>query len=76
MKKYRIGKQPHFCASGYLMYEGDIIEIPADQKPGPGWIEVVEKVAEASAKDSESDDEVKTVEVVVKKGGRAADKDI
>src|SRR5690606_41498098 len=36
-KRYRIGRIPHFGPSGYLLREGDFVDIPASQEPAPGW---------------------------------------
>lgn len=77
-KRYRIGRQPHFSASGVLLGEGAIVEIPEDQKPAPGWDPVDDEeaveVTDPVTDDPKDDDEVEVGGVVLKKGGRAADR--
>ena len=92
-KRYRIGRIPHFGPSGYLLREGDVVDIPASQEPAPGWtfigdvdetgtlIGAEDKksyVSEAQvADDAEGADEtLKVGGVVLRKGGRAADRKI
>lgn len=74
-KKYRIGRQPHFDANGVLRYEGEIVEIPEDQEPGAGWtpVEPDEKETKPTTK-TDVDEEIEVRGVVLKKGGRAADR--
>lgn len=74
-KMYRIGRQPHFDANGVLRYEGEIVEIPEDQEPGAGWtpVEPDEKEAKPKTK-TDVDEEIEVRGVVLKKGGRAADR--
>lgn len=76
-KRYRIGRQPHFTASGVLLGEGAIVEIPEDQQPAPGWDPVESTGKETKTKTkTKIDEEVEEVEVggVVLKKGRAADR--
>lgn len=73
-KRYRIGRQPHFDANGVLRYEGDIVEIPEDQEPGPGWFPVEPDEKETKTKVAEEIEEIEVGGVVLKKGGRAADR--
>lgn len=92
-KRYRIGRMPHFGPSGYLLREGDFVDIPASRKPAPGWtfigdvdetgklIGAEDKksyVSEAQGAEGADDaDETLTVgSVVLRKGGRAADRKI
>lgn len=95
-KRYRIGRMPHFGPSGYLLREGDFVDIPASRKPAPGWtfigdvdetgklIGAEDKksyVSEAQgaegAEGADDADETLTVgSVVLRKGGRAADRKI
>lgn len=74
-KMYRIGRQPHFDANGVLRYEGEIVEIPEDQEPGAGWtlVEPDEKETKPKTK-TDVDEEIEVRGVVLKKGGRAADR--
>jgi len=74
-KRYRIGDVPYFTRQGYLATEGDIVEIPANEKPAPSWTEVVEGDTAAPAP-AKAEETIEVGGVVIKKGGRAADKDI
>ena len=89
-KRYRIGRIPHFGPSGYLLREGDFVDIPASQKPAPGWTFVGDvdengnligaedkKHYVSEAQGAESAEETLQVGgVVLRKGGRAADRKI
>lgn len=89
-KRYRIGRIPHFGPSGYLLREGDFVDIPASQAPAPGWTFVGDvdengnligaddkKNYVTEAKGAEGEEEtLKVGGVVLKKGGRAADRKI
>jgi len=98
-KRYRIGRIPHFGPSGYLLREGDFVDIPASQAPAPGWTFVGDvdengnligaedkKHYVPEAKGAESAEGAEGAEgaeetlqvggVVLKKGGRAADRKI
>jgi len=89
-KRYRIGRIPHFGPAGYLLREGDFVDIPASRKPAPGWtfigdVDETGKLIEAEGKKShvseaqgdDGADETLTVgSVVLRKGGRAADRKI
>lgn len=78
-KKYRIGKQPHFTTANVLLVEGDIVEVPADQLPGPGWTEVPHKTKATETEEPQEpvapEDEGEDLEVGgVKLKKRAADR--
>ena len=78
-KRYRIGRQPHFDANGVLRYEGEIVEIPEDQEPAPGWFPVEPGEEETKTEideetKTENDEEIEVRGVVLRKGGRAADR--
>lgn len=80
-KRYRIGRQPHFDANGVLRYEGEIVEIPEDQEPAPGWFpvgpgeeETKTEIAPETKTKTEDGEEIEVRGVVLRKGGRAADR--
>lgn len=95
-KRYRIGRIPHFGPSGYLLREGDFVDIPASQAPAPGWTFVGDvdengnligaedkrphvpeaKGAEGAEGAEGADETLKVGGVVLRKGGRAADRKI
>jgi len=87
---------PHFGPAGYLLREGDFVDIPASQEPAPGWTFIgdvdetgkligaedkkydvsEDKVADGADDAEGADETLKVGGVVLRKGGRAADRKI